>query len=144
MSDDPGEHLLASYPGLAAAVVAQNVLEAGGVPCRIADLANLPQYAFSIMGAYARPVGLWVLEADVERAEALLDSTDGDGSAVDEEALAAEALAAAPAPPGASPAAEVPVRRAPPARPKSQLLGPAAVALVIVAIAAAIASHACG
>jgi hypothetical protein len=102
MADEMRERLLASYGDMGEAMVVQTVLEAGGVPCRIADLADLPRHMFGILGAMDRSVGLWVLEADVERATALLGTMETTESGVDEEALAAEALTAA-APAGAGP-----------------------------------------
>ncbi len=95
MPDDLRERLLATYAGMGEAMVVQNVLEAGGVPCRVADLENIPSHVFGLAGALGRSVGLWVLEADVERACSLLATLGTADSGVDEEALAAEALAAA-------------------------------------------------
>jgi Putative prokaryotic signal transducing protein len=88
------ECLLASYAHMGEAMIAQNVLEAAGVPCRVGDLANIPSHLFGIAGAMGRSVGLWVLEIDLERATKLLES--GVTENVDEDALAAEAMAAAP------------------------------------------------
>lgn len=96
MPDDLGERLLASYAGMSEAMVVQSVLEAGGVPCRVADLAHVPDHVFGVAGGLGRSVGVWVLEADVERATALLATLAATDGGVDEEALAAEALAAAP------------------------------------------------
>ncbi len=95
MADDLRERLLASCADMGEAMVIQNVLQAGGVPCRVADLAHIPSHMFGIAGALGRSVGLWVLEVDVERATSLLATLAATGGAVDEEALAAEALAAA-------------------------------------------------
>jgi hypothetical protein len=95
MADDLRERLLASYADLGQAMVIQNVLETEGIPCRVGDLADLPAHVLGIAGGMRRSVGLWVLEADVERATTLL-ATLGAPEAIDEEALAAEALAAAP------------------------------------------------
>jgi hypothetical protein len=96
MADDLGELLLASFADMGEAMVVQNVLEAGGMPCRIGDLANVPRHVFGIAGALGRPVGLWVLEANAERARALLADMKSGTGGIDEEALAAEALGAAP------------------------------------------------
>jgi Putative prokaryotic signal transducing protein len=102
MADDLRERLLASYAHMGEAMVIQNVLETGGVPCRVADLSEVPRHMFGIAGSLGRSVGLWVLEADVERATSLLASMEVTGGGVDEEALAAEALAA-PAPESVEP-----------------------------------------
>ena len=95
--DGLGELLLASFADMGEAMVVQNVLEAGEVPCRVADLANLPRHVFGIAGAAGRPVGIWILEVDAERARALLADMDTSATGVDEEALAAEALGVAKA-----------------------------------------------
>jgi hypothetical protein len=95
--DGLGELMLASFADMGEAMVVQNVLEAGGVPCRIADLANLPRHVFGIAGAAGRPVGIWILEVDAERARALLADLDTGATGVDEDALAAEALGGASA-----------------------------------------------
>jgi hypothetical protein len=95
MADDLRERLLASYAHTGEAMVIQNVLEAGGVPCRVADLEHLPSHMFGMAGALGRSVGLWVLEVDVDRATSLLATMATTDGGVDEEALAAEALAAA-------------------------------------------------
>lgn len=95
MADGLRERLLASYAHMGEAMVIQNVLEAGGVPCRVADLGHVPSHMFGIAGALGRSVGLWVLEVDVERATSLLATLATTDGGVDEETLAAEALAAA-------------------------------------------------
>lgn len=97
MADDLGERLLASYADLGEAMVIQNVLETEGIPCRIADLAQLPSHVFGMGGTLGRSVGLWVLEVDAERAVSLLAALGAPETAVNEEALTAEALAAGPA-----------------------------------------------
>jgi Putative prokaryotic signal transducing protein len=96
MADDLRERLLASYAHTGEAMVIQNVLEAGGVPCRVADLEHIPTHVLGMAGGLGRSVGLWVLEMDVERATSLLAALRTTDGGVDEEALAAEALAAAP------------------------------------------------
>jgi putative signal transducing protein len=78
------------------AMVVQNVLQAGGVPCRIADLEQIPTHMLGMAGALGRSVGLWVLEPDVERATSLLATMATTDAGVDEEALEAEALSARP------------------------------------------------
>jgi Putative prokaryotic signal transducing protein len=105
VADDVRERLLASYAHMGEAMVVQNVLQAGGVPCRIADLEQIPTHVLGMAGALGRSVGLWVLEMDVERATSLLSTMAATDAAVDEEALAAEALSAtAPAPARVRPA----------------------------------------
>jgi hypothetical protein len=94
MPDDLRERMLASYADLGEAMVVQNVLETGGVPCRVADLGNLPSHVVGMPGGMNRSMGLWVLEADVDRARELLATLGSTEHGVDEEALAAEALAA--------------------------------------------------
>jgi hypothetical protein len=96
MADDLRERLLASYADMGEAMVVQNVLQAGGVPCRVADLGHVPSHMFGMAGGLGRSVGLWVLEVDVERATTLLATLGATDGGVDEEALTAEALAAAP------------------------------------------------
>lgn len=96
MADGLRERLLASYADMGEAMVVQNVLQAGGVPCRLADLGHIPSHMFGMAGALGRSIGLWVLEVDAERATSLLATLGATGGGVDEEALAAEALAAAP------------------------------------------------
>ncbi len=93
MRADLGERLLASYADLGEAMVAKSFLEAQGIPCRTDDLANLASHALGIAGSLGRSVGLWVLEADVERAVSLLAGATSE-NLVDEDALAAEAIAA--------------------------------------------------
>jgi hypothetical protein len=131
-----GERMLASYPDMNPALVAQNLLESEGIPCRVSDLANLPQYVLGLAGGLSRPVGLWVLEDDADRASALLATLASDGP-VDEEALTAAALAEAH-PDAESAATELPGRQDPP-----QLFGRAAVVVIAVAVAVLLA-RACG
>jgi hypothetical protein len=91
MGDDVRERLLASYGDMGQAMVAQSVLESGGVPCRVGDLAGLPGHLMGSLGGINRSVGVWVLEPDVERATAMLAATETADGGVDEEALAAAA-----------------------------------------------------
>ena len=98
MADALRERLLASCADAGEAMVIQSVLEANGVPCRVADLANVPAHMFGMPGALNRAVGVWVLEGDVERATSLLATLGAPESGVDEEALAVEAMAAGPRP----------------------------------------------
>lgn len=145
MTDEVRERLLASYGDMGEAMVVQNVLEAGGVPCRMADLADLPRHMFGILGAMDRSVGLWVLEADVERATALLATMGTTETGVDEEMLAAEALAAAP-PDGPPAPGQEP---GPSPRPAGRTRGPpsiarAALALVVAGLAILLAVRGCG
>lgn len=95
MADDLRERLLTTYAHMGEAMVVQNVLQAGGVPCRVADLAHVPSHMLGVAGAMGRSVGLWVLEVDVERATSLLAALATTEARVDEDALAAEALGAA-------------------------------------------------
>jgi hypothetical protein len=143
MAGNLRERLLASYADLGEAMVIQNVLEAGGVPCRVADLAQVPSHLFGIAGALGRSVGLWVLEADVDRATSLLATMATAGSGVDEEALEREALAAAPV--GAEPRTEPPAPdRVRPARATgSPLSWFARAAVVLVVVLAALATRGC-
>ena len=92
MAEDLRDCLLASYADMGEAMVAQNVLEVGGVSCRIGDLAHIPSHLFGMAGGLGRSVGLWVLDIDVERASSLL-ATGMVG--IDEAALISEALATA-------------------------------------------------
>jgi len=94
MTPTAREVLLASYADQGEAMVVQNVLETAGVPCRVGDLAHVPAHMFGIAGAMGRSVGIWVGEADVERARAVLDEMGGVEHGVDPHALEAEALAA--------------------------------------------------
>lgn len=143
MPDDLREQLLASYPDVGPAMIAQSVLESGGVPCRIYDLAGLPPQVFGMMGAHARPVGLWVLDVNAERAAAMLAAAGADGAVVDEDALAAEALAAAPAEIAAPPAAtEVIAAREPSTRSGAgQRSGRAVVVLAVIAVMGAVIAY---
>jgi hypothetical protein len=127
------------------AMVAQSVLEAGGVPCRIGDLASIPSHLYGIAGGMGRSVGLWVLEIDVERASSLLAS-GGDGSHVDEAALAAEAMAAAP--PAEGQAEEDPVvameeNAPPPIAPTHPPWAGRALLILLIAGVALVASRGC-
>ncbi len=72
MADPARERLLASYGDLGEAMVAENVLHAGGVACRVGDLAGLPSHLLGSLGGLNRSVGIWVLEADVARAHSVL------------------------------------------------------------------------
>jgi hypothetical protein len=89
------ECLLASYSSAAEAMLVQNVLEVGGVPCRVGDLANLPSFMFGILGPMGRSIGVWVLEVNVVPARALLAEMRSPASSLDEAAVAEEAMAAA-------------------------------------------------
>jgi hypothetical protein len=111
MADPDLERLLASYGDLGEAMVAENVLRSGGVPCRVGDLAGLPSHLLGSLGGINRSVGIWVLETDVQRAVALLADMEAVGTALDEEALAAEAMAAVP--PGAPEARHAPAPQEP-------------------------------
>lgn len=145
MADDLRERLLASYADLGEAMVIQNVLEASGVPCRVADLGHIPAHMFGIAGALGRSVGIWVLEADVERAASLLATMGASESGVDEEALAAEAMAA-PAPSSDEPAAEqviAPARARPPLAREAHPRRSAAIFVLLSVVAALLASRAC-
>lgn len=121
MADDLRERLLASYAETGEAMVVQNVLETEGIPCRVADLAQLPRHVFGMAGALGRSVGVWVLEVDAERAKELLATLGTAEAGVDEEALVAEALAAASSSPE-----EEPARAGPPARARPLTAGSAA------------------
>ncbi len=129
------ECLLASYADAGEAMVIQTVLEANGVPCRVGDLANVPSHLFGIGGAAGRSLGLWVLEADAERATSLL-ATLGAPESVDEEALAAEATAAAAPPAREAGAARRAPWRASAARPRWPLRAAFASLVVLVLLAA--------
>lgn len=140
MPDDLREQLLASYPDVGPAMVAQSVLESGGVPCRIYDLAGLPQQVFGMMGAHARPVGLWVLNVNAERAAAMLAEAGAEGAVVDENELAAEALAASPADPPTIIEATAPRVPTTPSG-ASQRSGRTLVVLAVVAIMGAVIAY---
>jgi putative signal transducing protein len=142
MAEELRERLLASYAGMGEAMVVQNVLEAGGVPCRLADLEQLPSHMLGMAGGLGRSVGLWVLEADVERATALLGTLAATGAGVDEEALEAEALAAAPAGGATREAARAAGPRAVRAA-RAPWIARAAIALAVAA-AVLLASRGCG
>ncbi len=143
MADPVRERLLASYGDLGEAMVAENVLHAGGVACRTGDLAGLPSHLLGSLGGINRSVGIWVLETDVERAVTLLAEMEAAGSAVDEDALAAEALAAAP--PDA-PAAQEPFasssRRTPVSR-HAPGMGRLALVVAVSAVAVLLAARGC-
>jgi len=149
MSDSSRDRLLASYGDMGEAMVVQNVLQAGGVSCRLVDLAQVPSHMFGIAGGLNRSVGLWVREDDVERASALLASLQKAGADLDEDELTAEALAAAPSAADADTEPEqvvVAERHAVPAtarEPRSPLLG----RMLLVsglALAALLAFQRCG
>jgi hypothetical protein len=147
MTDPLRECLLASYSSAAEAMLVQNVLEAGGVPCRVGDLANLPSFMFGVLGPMGRSVGVWVLEANAERARALRLEMGSPASSLDEAAVAEEAMAAGL--PGAAPAAEV--EGLPPgaepeaahATPPTLSWGALLSALAAVAVAALVALRGC-
>jgi hypothetical protein len=84
--------LLATFADASEALAAQSLLEEGGVPCQVGDLAQLPSQMFGL-GTLGRSVGIWVLAADFEGASALLAELR-ESPGVDEASLAAEALAA--------------------------------------------------
>ncbi|HET9599685.1 MAG TPA: DUF2007 domain-containing protein [Anaeromyxobacteraceae bacterium] len=143
------ETLLASYADLGEAMVIENVLEAEGIPCRVADLAQLPAHTLGIGGRYGRSVGLWVLEADLERARSVLATLGAPEHAVDEEALAAAAEAATP---GEPPEPEAPPHAPEPPqarRPAGAVVSrsPAAAIAAVVVVASALVlvlSRGCG
>ncbi len=145
MTDASRERLLASYGDMGQAMVVQNALETSGVPCRIGNLAGVPNHLLGVFGMAGRSVGVWVLEADAERAASLLATLEANGGSVDEEALAAEAMAAAPEPPPRDAAAEHDdaATPRPSARPgRAPWLVPAVVAVLVIAALAA--SRGCG
>lgn len=130
------ERMLASYAELGEAMVHQNVLEAEGIPCRVADLARFHDHMLGVAGGLGRSVGLWVLEADAERAASILATLGSGEGAVDEEALATEAMAAGST---ARTPDEPPVREGP-APPGARASGPgwiggAALATIAIALA---------
>ncbi len=146
MSDGTRERLLASYGDMGHAMVVQNALESGGVPCRVGDLAGVPNHMLGMFGMAGRSIGVWVLEADAEQAAALLATLEGGDGGLDEDALAAEAMAAAPEPshPGAPSADQgTAARTARSARPtRAPWLGPAALAVLVVTVL--LTTRACG
>jgi hypothetical protein len=93
MDENLNQKLLASFGDMGEALVAQSILEAGGVPCRVGDLAGLPKDLYGMIGSLGRIAGIWVLAVDVERATALLAEMRESGP-IDDAALAAEAMAA--------------------------------------------------
>ncbi len=105
------QKLLASFANISAAKVAQGMLEAAGIPCRVDDLAEIPSHLFGPLGSVGRSAGIWVLEVDLERAAAVMVEMRETADVVDEAALAAEAMAA-----GTPPEAEesAPEERMPP------------------------------
>lgn len=122
MSRDLDQKLVASFADLGEAKLAGSILEDLGIPYRMADLAQLPRGVFGESGTLGRSAGIWVLEADHDRAAAALAELRSSEAAVDESALAAEALAARPAPGvrAAGPESEGTVERVGP-RPRSAL-----------------------
>jgi len=98
MTESARDELLRSFPDMGSALMAQNVLEAEGLHCRLNDLANVPAHALGIWGGMGRSVGLWVRDVDVERANELLQTMGSAEAPVNAADLEAEALAA-PTPP---------------------------------------------
>lgn len=75
MNDRLRETLLVSCADLGEALVVQSFLHAAGIPCRLGvdDRAPVPCDVAGNDGPLApRPVGIWVLEADVARAHSVL------------------------------------------------------------------------
>jgi hypothetical protein len=75
MNDRLRETLLVSCADLGEALVVQSFLQAAGIPCRLGvdDRAPVPCDVTGNDGPLApRPVGMWVLEADVARAHSVL------------------------------------------------------------------------
>jgi hypothetical protein len=152
MSDDLRERLLASYADVGEAMVIQSLLEAEGIACRVADLAQIPSHMLGIAGSLNRSVGLYVLESDVERATSLLATLAAPENAVDEEALAAEAEAAAipaqeaAAPPSSEPPGErdTPTTRSRPRSVSAMSSIPRAVVAVLVTLAVLLVVRGCG
>jgi hypothetical protein len=142
MADDLRERLLASFGDMGEAMVAQNVLDSAGVPCRVADLAGLPSHMMGTLGGINRSVGIWVLEPDVERAVAMLAAPGASGSGVDEEALTAEALAAAPPDEPAQEPFASPSQRAAEAR-HAPGIGRVALVVVVSTVAVLLAQRGC-
>jgi hypothetical protein len=94
MTEPARDELLRSFADFGSAMMAQSVLEAGGVRCRLNDLANVPSQALGVWGGMGRSVGLWVGEADVAHANELLETMGSAEAPVDPAELEAEAIAA--------------------------------------------------
>src|SRR5512142_876861 len=92
MDENLNHVLVATYASIVEALVAKQILETAGVPCRLGDDAQLPNALYGMPGTIGRSAALWVLAGDLDRATALLAEMRGGGG-VDEAELAEEALA---------------------------------------------------
>jgi hypothetical protein len=132
--DDLREQLLASYADFGEAMVTQNLLEAEGIPCRVADLSGVPDSVLGIAGRFHRSYGLYVLDVDAERACTLLATLSATENALSDEALAAEAAASASPSQEYEERGRAPVRsQAHPARAARPLWGALLAAIAVIA-----------